>query len=284
MTKLKIIAVFTLFFISSFSAIAQNKEAGSKTNLIKFELIDDFMVVVQIKVAGKSKFFLVDTGATTSTIDTDVFQELNLKPLGKTNLITSAGKREVLWSRVNFLIGQREFDVVDVLIADLNVVKTHSNKIAGVIGNDILSTCNYFINYKEREFAIEKNDEIGGKLKGELVNFSKTDGRMLVEINDFGKNVRLVLDSASVKPILFMKRSDAIGDVNIYTVNGSTNSEKINYQWQIGKTLVVKGEGFNISSLDERTEAGLLPMNIFDSVYVNNQYKVVMFNPVIVSR
>lgn len=261
-------------------SFAQSKANGNSANKLKIDVVDGFLIVIKIKVNGSEKSFFVDTGSTTSAVSNELAKEMKLSSLGTTDLYSTSETKKVDWSRVNLKMGSKEFADVPVLITDFSAIKTHSDAINGVLGNNVLENFNYLIDFKNREFVIEDVDEIGGKLTGESLRFKKVDGRMLITANSVTNKIySLVIDSGSITPILFVDGKLVKPEGNLYNVAGSVSFEKTTFDWKFGNSSNFVGTGVKIVKNSSRTEDGILPIHFFDLVYINNQYKILMFNP-----
>lgn len=270
----------TMLVVMCLLPVSASSQSGRSTGAdhLKFTLTDNFLIILKVKVNGTEKNFIVDTGSTTSVISTELANEMQLSTIGKTNLITSSGESKVSWSKVNLQIGSRLVPQSPVIVTDISAIKNHSEDVEGVLGNDVLSQWNYLISYQESVFEIEKGDEIGAKIAGELIPFRLVEGRMAVTAkNQYDEKFLLIVDTALVKPVTFTDELPKTNNEKVYTVGGTSDFEDAKFIWNIGTGVKFNGDGLKIKRMN-RIENGLLPTNLFKQIYVNNRYKVLMFD------
>ena len=102
---------------------------------------------------------LFDTGSNGSVIDKQIADKLNLEVIRKTRLVDITGKRtRVPLVKIDSLnIEGVIFKNVYALVADLNIFKCDS--IIGIIGNNVLKTGIWKINFPEQKIALYNPNE-----------------------------------------------------------------------------------------------------------------------------
>jgi predicted aspartyl protease len=128
---------------------------GSSARGIKFELINH-LVLVQARVNNSDPlWFIFDTGATNTVIDTKRANALGLKALGKIVSTGSAGQAEAQRVR-NVAIEFSGFEISRLTIYTLPIDAFSAHfgiPISGVIGNDIIGRVVAEIDYEKRELS-----------------------------------------------------------------------------------------------------------------------------------
>jgi len=137
------------------SAPAHKFSSGSSARNIKFEIINN-LPIVQVRVNNSDPlWFIFDTGATNTVIDTKRAAALGLKARGKTVSTGSAGQAEAQSVR-NTTIQFPGFEVTRLTIYTLPVdfFSAHFGiLISGVIGNDIIGRVVAEIDYEKKELG-----------------------------------------------------------------------------------------------------------------------------------
>lgn len=149
------------------SARSKNKKAVVPLTLLQF---DQFGTHILVKVGInrlKGHYFVVDTGASSSVIDSNI---KNLKKMALPEEISSfALSEEMMDTNLCIIkklsIGDVEYD--DYLMASLDLSglkKAYSRfiklKISGLLGGDFLKMNNAVIDYKKKTMSLEPDDSI----------------------------------------------------------------------------------------------------------------------------
>ena len=129
--------------------------AGSSARHIKFELIN-YLPLVQARVNNSNPlWFIFDTGATNTVIDTKRAAALGLKAKGKIVSTGSAGKAEAQRVR-NVAIEFPGFEISGLTIYTLPIdfFSAHFGiPVSGIIGNDIIGRVVAEIDYEKKELS-----------------------------------------------------------------------------------------------------------------------------------
>jgi predicted aspartyl protease len=140
---------------STQSATAHKFSAGSSARNIKFELINN-LPLVQARVNNSDPlWFIFDTGATNTVIDTKRAATLGLKAQGKIVSTGSAGQAEAQRVR-NVTIQFPGFEVTRLTVYTLPIdfFSGHFGvPISGIIGNDIIGLVVTEIDYEKKELS-----------------------------------------------------------------------------------------------------------------------------------
>src|SRR5436305_9223366 len=121
-----------------------------KTAKVKFRLAGGVqpLILLPVRVNGEGPFeFILDTGAGTSLLSSDLAKKLNIKIISTKEGESAGGKISVSLAKVDsFAVGQARLDDVDVGIVDLShIVKTIVTKIDGDVGYNFFK--HFYINY-----------------------------------------------------------------------------------------------------------------------------------------
>jgi predicted aspartyl protease len=110
------------------------------------------LILLPVQVNGQGPFeFILDTGAGTSLLSSDLAKQLEVKVLGSKEGQSAGGKVSVSLAKADSLaVGEAKLDEVDVGIVDLSHIgKTIGAKIDGDLGYNFLKHFRVTIDYRE---------------------------------------------------------------------------------------------------------------------------------------
>src|SRR6266536_5474581 len=131
-----------------------------KSAKVKFRLAGDAqpLILLPVRVNGEGPFeFILDTGAGTSLLSSDLAKKLNIKIISTKEGQSAGGKISVSLAKVDsFAVGQVKLDDVDVGIVDLgHIAKTIGTKIDGDVGYNFLKHFRITIDYHTGEIRFD---------------------------------------------------------------------------------------------------------------------------------
>jgi len=126
------------------------------------------LIMVPVKVNGKGPFeFILDTGAGTSLLSSELGQKLGVKILGSKEGQSAGGAVSVSLARVNSLaVASAKLTNVDVGLVDLSHIgKTVGANIDGDLGYNFLKHFRITLDYRKNEIRFEdpKRFELAGR-------------------------------------------------------------------------------------------------------------------------
>jgi predicted aspartyl protease len=260
------------------------------------------LVFAPVSVNGDGPFlFLVDTGATTTLVSESLARRLDLKTLGTHPIYTLAGSRTTARHLVDRLqIGDETVSRVEVLASSLEGVQAVEPAVAGVLGQDVLGSRNYLLDYANRRLAFDPDGAVRAGLSGIPVPLSYADERpMLTGVIWTGDRervcLRLVLDSAATDLLLLegtshpavrraMDGSARTAAARVLSTHAGARAAlmMIGLDELIVPTAVLRGLTAAVIPLPSghaRQEDGLLPTRLFRAIYVDNRERTVLLNP-----
>jgi len=184
------------------------------TRTVRIEVLDDKLVLVHVTVNGTGPhLFLLDTGGASTVVSDTLARQLGLIPAGSHRIDTMSGSRTVGLTRVGGLrFGGETFTGVDVLWMDLANLRARDSRIQGVIGQDLLRTRSFLLDYETRRLTFDP----AIPLEGQHLPLDWSDGRPLVRMvgHHTGRGsgagggqtsaaLRFVIDSGGTHVILF---------------------------------------------------------------------------------
>lgn len=280
-------------FLSGMCFAAYAEDGGTA---VPFVTLRGSMMVVQVRVNGSGPYeFLLDTGATSSCIDKDLIEALQLAPSGDVEVSSTVGtalKRRVLLSRVSF--GPVETGPVSAFAASLIAYKALDMQIRGVLGQDVLSQLDYLIDNRHHRIRVDTDGLLLRRLAGEHIRVESVktrDGELetrdvfVIGVADASRApVHLLLDSGTAHVML---RSASLKSAATPSASKWVSDDDgrfapatvIRTRVAIGSTSF-ETEAWVIENLLEHVAIdGLLPTGSFESLYVANHQSFVIFNP-----
>jgi predicted aspartyl protease len=250
---------------------------------------------VPVTVNGQGPFdFLLDTGAEVTVIDKKVAKKLNLRPMVHTRLAHYTGTSKVPLAAIESMsVGSHTVQDMKVLYFDLKKLWDFDGKIQGVLGQDYLSKFNYLISCKEKLILFERDGDLGSRAIGTRLPCERDAGKLYISIpfSSGGDECRrFLLDSGSPYLLVYGKPKD-VTDLDIIRVEEervakTATGRRVLRVCRIGAfkigDIILKGLRVRLTPSGAggtRYSDGLLPIHIFESVYVNSLESYVILNP-----
>jgi len=147
-----------------------------KSAKVKFRLAGGAqpLILLPMQVNGDGPFkFILDTGAGTSLLSSDLAKKLNLKIISTKEGQSAGGKISVSLAKVDSLaIGQAKLDDLDVGIVDLSHIgKAIGTRIDGDVGYNFLKHFRIAIDYHDCEIRFDEPrriERLGRSAKAEV--------------------------------------------------------------------------------------------------------------------
>jgi predicted aspartyl protease len=258
---------------------------------VRFQLVRDALVLVPVTANDEAPvYFMLDTGADTTIVDTALAKKMGLAPLKQVQQFTVTGKQMVdVGVLAKLAVGGAQAEGLRVLEQDLSGLRHGlDGRIVGILGQNFLSRFNYLVDYRTRRLRIEEADEIRSSMEGEIVPVEVLEHRMIVSAQAGSKGsakLRLLLDSGANALVLMGKAALAVDCPNLKTKMemSSAGVAPMHTGWvdltiaaHVFRDVPVSLIG---NALPQSIGDGLLPMALFDRVYVNHAQGYVMLNP-----
>jgi hypothetical protein len=226
-------------------------------------------VVDGVYVNGHGPYrFLVDTATTSNHIEPGLAQAIGLTATFRTELASSVGLITALGSDgVEVALGDARADRQEFLFAGMEVVHQLSRDIQGILGQAFLSRFDYLLDLRGRRLEFGKQS-----LNGKRARFRNIGGRPAVSTS-LGD---LVLDSGVARLILYGLDKARGDSVYMRTLAGSQMAGVMASVLSIEGRNVWRGEAVTVPGRTEPGVAGLMPVSLFQSVYVSNSESYVV--------
>ena len=237
--------------------------------------------LVRVEVTpGRSAWFVLDTGATGTTLHADLARRLGLQGSGQANLTTVEGAVLVPTVRLPGLriVGLPTTHHVDAAIHDLRLVRQVAPEADGILGQDVLAQYDYLIDLPGQRLTVGR---FAPPPRGQRVPLTWSGGRPVLQVGDGPARYGLVLDTGA--DVLLMEARAALETLGDIPPAGRTRAL---LQTHVG-TRAVEVEhhlGLRVANVGlppvdlvrlpadawpMSPEVGLLPASLFSRVYVS---------------
>src|SRR5688572_567869 len=177
--------------------------AGTAPAGVSFVLDGTGGVIVPVTIGGLQDLrFLLDTGSTRSVVSEPVAQQLALRAVARTEMVTTAGvSMAVVAALPRTCLAMQCIDDALAIVSN-NALDFGSGQLGGILGGDMLGRGDFTIDYKRRRF------EWGGgtdeQRHDDRLPMSVEDGRPIVTLPQAGgRSLRVVADSGADAFVLF---------------------------------------------------------------------------------
>jgi hypothetical protein len=271
--------------------------SGLAAAKLRFRLAQDYLVVVPVTINGAGPFdFILDTGTTTTILDSKLAAELRLQGTDRLTLVTLTGERPFPRSWLQSAsLGEATASHVEVVWDDLNEIKAIDKKIRGILGLNFLDGFNYLIDYAAHAVEVEAVDDTSSRISGARIPLDRTEGKLIITAttrSSAESGLRFGLDSGVAAPVIYTPDSrhvclqpagpDSPGGI-AYTITGAASTST-------ARIVALDIGGHHLSGLaaalmpkvdpESQIEDGVLPTKLFRSIYINNKEGYVVLNPV----
>jgi hypothetical protein len=259
------------------SASIGTSQSGAQTTEIAARLTKTALMVVPVALNGRGPYnFVIDTGATTTTLDERLATELGLRASGTVPIVTLAGGFDAPMGRMDSLIlGTVRVTSVWVSWMALDSVRDDDRTIRGVLGQDILARHTVTIDYRRSRVRLGTEACTGGDTR---VNVGWADRRPMISVRvraaGLRRDAQLVLDSAANALVLFDEPASSEPATLVRTHAAATSAAIVpGTNLEIGG-LQLSGPAVVLPSTVEREESGLLPTTWFSRVCVDGPRRI----------
>jgi hypothetical protein len=260
------------------SAVPVTASASSR-GITPFELFDDGSMVVSVTIGGTGPYrFVVDTGSSRTVISTRLWQTLRLPVMAQTLLVTPAGRDVAYVVRMDgvAISGGPAGNLRAAVLPDNRDVA--GQPVDGLIGQDLLATAIYTIDYLERTVVWHGPDD---PLPGLRLPLLIRDNRVLVSLAQHDGDpspLRLIPDSGSDGLVFFSHAQDKlrVTPLGVGVLSSASGSPRVVRQVAVENMVVgnTRIDTTLAALLESRDPAqmmgdGLLPLHLFARVTFN---------------
>lgn len=272
------VASLMIVLVAGLSGLGRAVAVLDAASRSAFRLLDDGGIVVAIGINGVGPFHvLLDTGQSRTVIATHVAESLGLTPVAQTLIVSPIGRAVRPVVRLDST--QLASTLVDGLLVGVSP-REHlgaSAMLDGILGQDLLSSLHYTLDYRAKRFTLHEDGAAGGKeARGPKFVLEPDHGRFLVTLLQNGSlapSLRLVPDTGATSILLIEGRGRTLppyepldGITVLATMTGHRSVRPVLLrELQVGSIMLRN----RIASIVPRHEGdpsaadGLLPMHFF---------------------
>jgi predicted aspartyl protease len=258
--------------------------AASPRVPLPFHLTAQGAIIVPAIVNGIGPVsFMLDTGSNGSVISEQLASTLGAKAVANTTLMSASGRRDALMVRIGHLAvgGVSAHDVQMTLASpdalNLPDLATSGRNVQGVVGQDVLGTLRYTIDYRERRIVWHDTAALV-PAHATVLELESQDDRFVARVRQDHRVLRLVPDTGAETLVLFQHGgsippsvSFANESVELTGLTGTRDARRaVVRTFRVGSTVlmdvaaVIVGRESDATPLD-----GLLPLHLFARVTFN---------------
>jgi hypothetical protein len=233
---------------------------------VKLQIRESRPIVDGVYVNGRGPYrFLIDTGTNVNLIETRLARKIGMSASFQIELVSASGRIQASGSDGNEVsLDSAKANGQKFLFSDLDAIHDDSPDVMGVLGEWFLSQFDYTLDMEHQQLRFGKEAP-----QGTLTQFQIINARPVVSTS-LGI---LALDSGNNHLVLF----GTLGDLStgsgyaLRSVSGSRAVGNVS-----GRPLIIQGRTFwngDAVAISDRPEPGvdgLMPLSLFQAIYVCN--------------
>lgn len=215
--------------------------------------------------------FLLDTGSQSNQLEVGLAHKLGLTSSLHITLYTPSGSAPASGGTVEKVsLGPMQAAGQEFLFTAFDGLRSQASDVRGVLGQEFLAHFDYTFDLRHKRLILGDEPPAGTRIAVRLIF-----GRMALSTS-VGE---LILDSGAEMVFLFHK-SPRAATARVLAASGMAapisfdNSPEVN----IGGRIYQPAQAA-FHSVPEAEESGLLPLNLFDAVFISNSKRYVVLNP-----
>jgi len=213
--------------------------------------------------------FLLDTGTNMNLIESRLARKIGMRSTFEDVVESAVGKTSMPGSDGNVVeLGPVRAEGQRFQYSDLDSLHMVWPDIHGVLGQAFLCGFDYMLDLRGKSLDFGKQDRGGNRS-----DFRMLDGRSTISTS-LGE---LVLDSGAPRLVLFGVAGGAGQLRDMLTLAGSKSVRMVASRLAIAGRDVWRGDAVTIPNQAEPGIAGLMPVSLFNSIYISNSESYVVF-------
>ena len=266
-----------LTFVTATSLITAGRAAGEPNPVVHFELDEHGGVIVPVTIGGAGPFrFLLDTGASGSSISEPLVGQIGAPLAAKTEVTTPGGHAMALVAALREVkLGIMSSETILAVMVPANAIAAVGAGVVGILGQDFLGPHNYTLDYRHRTLMWD-GDDVPSAAGSDALKLIPEGGQLLVELPQTdAPTVRMVPDSGADTLVLFARPdtrlpiSMAQGAMQLSGIVGTrTVTPGVVRELKVGSITLRSQQAVAVKlDVDDPHMAdGLLPLHHFASV------------------
>jgi Aspartyl protease len=297
-------ARWSVYLLSFFTVLLQQafaNEVDPGAPLVRFKLAANALIVLPVKVNGAGPFdFVLDTGTSETVVDNALATQLRLPVTGTATTILVLAKPSVSrMARAERLeVEGEEVKDLDLTVLSLEALKAGYPKARGILGEDFLRNFDLLLDNHRHLLRMERGpNPMAEALGGEHVPLSNqgsylgktTHNRLMLTLKIpevTALPLTLQLDSAAGLLILFKRSLLSLSEDGWQPVIAGNDRTGRTAMYQrrvkalaVGNHVLHEITAMSPAVSEDKDSDGLLPTNLFQSVYISHSGGFVIFNP-----
>ncbi len=235
------------------------------------KIVEGRPVVEGVFVNGHGPYsFLLDTGTTANHLDRKLAESIGLKPTFLSELISSTGLVYTPGAEgIRVTLDSIHADGQRFLFSGSDLLHQLAPQIRGILGQTFLSHFDYRLDMRGKRIEFGPREPGSSEVR---VALRVSEARPLIATN-LGS---LVLDSGTAWVTLFgLEGANPAGEMT--TLSGSLRVGTVARKLLIEGHTIWRGAALAVPHSPEPDAQGLLPVNLFKSVYFSNSGHYVSF-------
>lgn len=271
---------FLIFILYQISVITKINSTTIKKKInieVPFKVIND-RIFIDAKINGVPKLFMIDTGASTSSI---FFDDNEIENSIFSNYLLGFDINHTIF--VSKVINVEKFNLGEILLSNIYFRKMSldNRNIDGIIGNNILKNFSLFVNFDKRMiyFSTIKGENIIGELPIKAENnklYINAIDNKVAFIIDTGANAVISMDSASSADTKNFRKVNGTMLRGLKSENLAEEYIGIIRNFTIGQIVVPEVEVYVSSNARNLIGSKFLKNYNFKLDYLNN---TILLNP-----
>jgi predicted aspartyl protease len=254
--------------------------AAAASTPLPFDLTPEGAIIVSVSVNGTAAVpFLFDTGSTASMVSAELASRLALRPIARSTMVSGGAQQAVL------VVGIEQVALGNVVARNLLAtvaprdalalpdLATAGRRVQGLLGQDVLSTLRYTVDYRRRTIVFRDRAEVPPAGAAVLALEACADRFVAVLPQDEGA-LRLVPDTGAAMIVLFGTGTGVGregGSMGVTGLAGTQPARRATIgRLRIGPITWPDASAVVVTRPPESSPAdGLLPMHAFARVTFN---------------
>jgi predicted aspartyl protease len=266
-----------LTFAVATSALTATPAVCEPISAVRFELDEHGGIIVPVTIGGAGPFrFLLDTGASGSSISEVLATRIDAPIVAKTDVTTPAGHTTMFVAAMRGVkVGIMSSERILAVTVPADALAPAGAGVVGVLGQDFLGPHNYTLDYR-RHMLVWDGDGANAAVGSETVlRLVPENGQFLVELPQGDSPVvRMVPDSGADSLVLFARPETRLpvtdaGTMQLSGMVGTRTATKGTIrQLEVG-SITLRNQPVVAVKLDDgdpHAGDGLLPLHHFASV------------------
>jgi Aspartyl protease len=232
-----IVAASALLFAGAMGSGLGGAPANTKTkvkldaNSMSMEVVDGYFIVVRASVGDRRDLnFLLDTGATTSAIDSKLAERLGLATRAS-QMVSFDKTVRVEWCVLPELAyGPERATNIKVAVEDLRYLRASGAEVDGVIGWDLLRRHSFRLDFAKKRVVFGAGATAISASEAHSVPFRESSLFMAVPIDLDGRQLWMIADTGMRGAMFYEPQLEATSYQRQASISGSSVGGKVESQ------------------------------------------------------